>query len=142
MSITINEKYSGNGGNKQRMFIKDFKIGWKAILTDPNRHLSNGVTQDDFVETFGQKMGGQARRVLDNYLDKWDHKNEYNPNYEAGQPVSRSAVKPAERCDDHSTSEKPFSTRVKSKWPREERCHSSWTNWRTRWRSVLILMNS
>ena len=49
------------------MFIKDSKIGWKAILAYPNRHLSNGVTQYDYIETLGAKLGNQARRVLDNY---------------------------------------------------------------------------
>ena len=28
------------------------------------------------------KLGGQARCVLDNFLDKWDHINADNPNYE------------------------------------------------------------
>ena len=91
MNTIMELKYTGDGGNAQRMFIKDSKTGWKAILADPNRHLSNGVTQYDFVETFGKKLGGQARQVLDNYLDKWDHTNEDNPNYEAGLPVSREA---------------------------------------------------
>ena len=28
------------------------------------------------------KLGGQARRVLDNFLDKWDHPNADNLDYE------------------------------------------------------------
>ena len=66
MSITLDEMYNGDGGSEHRVFIKDSRIGWKAILADPNQHLSNGVTQYDYVETLGQKLGGQARRVIDN----------------------------------------------------------------------------
>ena len=49
---------------------------------DAIRHLSIGVTQYDYLETLGAKLGGQARRVFDNYVDKWDHTNAENPNYE------------------------------------------------------------
>lgn len=44
MSITLDEKYTSDGGNEQRVFTKDSKIGRKAILAKPNCHLSNGVT--------------------------------------------------------------------------------------------------
>ena len=66
MSITLDGIYNGDGGNEHRVFIKYSRFGWKAILADPNRHLSNGVTQYDYVETSGQKLGGRARRVLGN----------------------------------------------------------------------------
>ena len=44
MSTVIEIKYDGNGGNEQRVFIKDARIGWKAILADANKHLSIGFT--------------------------------------------------------------------------------------------------
>lgn len=51
----MDPKYNGDGGNGQRIFIEDSRIGWKAILADPYRHLSDGVTQYDYVEALGQK---------------------------------------------------------------------------------------
>ena len=68
---TISEmKYSGDGGNAQRIFIKDAQVGWKEILNDPQRHLG-GVAQYDYMESPCNRLSGQARRLLDNFLDKW-----------------------------------------------------------------------
>ena len=78
MAMTLEKKCTGDGGNKKRIFIKDVRIGSKDVLADPNRHLANGVTQCDYVETMGMKLGGQARRVLNNFIDKWDHTKEDN----------------------------------------------------------------
>ena len=41
-----------------------------------------GVTQYNSLESQGRKLGGQARRVLDNFLDMWDHTDEENLDYE------------------------------------------------------------
>ena len=68
-------KYDGNGGNEQKIFIKDAIVGWKALLSHPSRHVSIGFTQFDYLETLGAKVGGQVRRLLDNYVDKWDYNN-------------------------------------------------------------------
>ena len=35
--------YTGDGGNAQRICIKDAQVGLRAILNDPQRHLSGGV---------------------------------------------------------------------------------------------------
>ena len=42
MAAAQPNKYDGNGGNEQRVFIKDAKVGWKAIVSDPTRHVSIG----------------------------------------------------------------------------------------------------
>ena len=68
--MTYDKKDTGAGGNEQRVFMKDARVGWKAILVDPHRQLANGVTQYDYVETLGMKLGGQAWCVLDNFVDK------------------------------------------------------------------------
>ena len=60
--------YDGNDGNEQQVFIKDAQIRWKAIIANANLHLSIGFTQYDYNETWGAKLGDQARRVLDNYM--------------------------------------------------------------------------
>ena len=71
-------KYSGNGGNAQIIFIKDAQVGWKNILDDLNRHLSNGASQYAYLESLLNRLGGQARLLLDIYLNKWDWLNEDN----------------------------------------------------------------
>ena len=85
----VNRKYDGNGGNEQRIFIRDARIGWKAIIADANKHLSVGFTQFDYLETLGAFLSGQARRVLDNFVDKWDFTNEDHVNYE--EAITREA---------------------------------------------------
>ena len=59
-------------------------------MNDPSRHLENGVTQYVCVETLVMKLGGRARRVLDNFIDKWDHTKEDNPDYE--DATAREAI--------------------------------------------------
>ena len=70
MATVIEVEYDGNGGNEQRVFMKDARIGWKAVMADPNKHLSIGSSQYDYLETLGARLDGQAVRVLDNYVDK------------------------------------------------------------------------
>ena len=43
------------------------------------------------MEDLGMKLGGQARRVLENFLEKWDHTDADNSDYE--DAVSREASK-------------------------------------------------
>ena len=83
MNPVSEKKYTGDGGNEQRIFIKDARIGWRLVLSDPSKHLSNGITQYEYLESLGPRLGGQARRLLDNYVDRWDYRNEDNVNYRA-----------------------------------------------------------
>ena len=75
MAAAHPSKYDGNGGNERRVFIKDAKVGWKALVADPTRHVSIGFTHFDYLETLGTKLASQARRLLDNYVEKWDCTN-------------------------------------------------------------------
>ena len=69
---TSSEKLSSrDGGNAQRIFIKDAQVGWRAILNDPQRHLGGGVAQYDYMDTLYHLLSGQARRLLDLFMDKW-----------------------------------------------------------------------
>ena len=79
MNIVTKKKYTGEGGNAHRIFIKDAQVGWKAILNDPQRHLGGGVAQYDYMESLLNRVGGQARKLLDNYLDKWNWAKDSNP---------------------------------------------------------------
>ena len=78
--MTSDEKYTKDSGNKRRLFIKDTRIGWKAVRTDPNRqavridpnqHLALGVTKHDYLESLGSKLSDRAKSVPDNLLDSW-----------------------------------------------------------------------
>ena len=80
MNTIMEEKYTGDGGVAQRNFIKDAQVGWKAIVNDPQKHLGGGVSQYDYMESLLNRLGGQARRVLSNVLDRWDFKKDKNPN--------------------------------------------------------------
>ena len=71
--------YSDDGGNTQRIFIKDAQVSWRAILNDPQRHLDGGVAQYDYMDTLYPLLGGQARRLLDLFMDKWSWTKDDNP---------------------------------------------------------------
>lgn len=47
MAMELSKKFSGDSGNEQRIFIKDARIGWRAVLADPNLRFAHGVTQYD-----------------------------------------------------------------------------------------------
>ena len=76
MSYLYEKKYTGDGSNEQRFFINDARIGWRSLLSDPMKQLGNGIAQYEYLESLGSKLGGQARRLLDNYIDKWDYRVE------------------------------------------------------------------
>ena len=79
MNTNSQNKYSGDGGNAQRIFIKDAQVGKKAILNDPQRHLGGGVAEYDYMESLYKVLSGQARRLLDLFLDKWSWTKDDNP---------------------------------------------------------------
>ena len=89
MNSVNDKKFTGDGSNEQRIFIKDASIGWRNLLNDPMKQLANGIAQYEYLESLGPRMGGQARRLLDNFIDKWDYRDESNPFSE--EAVTREA---------------------------------------------------
>ena len=89
MTNLCEKKYIGDGSNEQRIFIKDARIGWRSLLSDPMKQLGNGIAQYEYLESLGPKLGGQASRLLDNYIDKWDYRDIGNLFYE--EAVTREA---------------------------------------------------
>ena len=79
MNTNLVKLYSSDWGNAQRIFIKDAQVGWKSILNDPKRHLGGGVAQYDYMESLYKLLSGQARRLLDLFLDKWSWTKDDNP---------------------------------------------------------------
>ena len=53
------------------------------------KQLGNGISQYEYLESLGPKLGGLARRLLDNYVDKWDYRDMGNLFYE--DAVTREA---------------------------------------------------
>lgn len=49
----------------------------------------NQSAKYDYVETLRLKLGGQARRAFDNFVEKSNHTNDNNPDYE--DAVTREA---------------------------------------------------
>ena len=43
------EKYCGEGGNAQRIFTCDARVGWNDVTNDAAKHLIKGYTQFDYV---------------------------------------------------------------------------------------------
>ena len=89
MTNLCEKRYTGDGSNEQRIFIKDAHIGRRSPLSDPIKQPGNGVAQYEYLESLGPKLGGQARRLLDNYIDKWDYRDVGNLCYE--EAVTREA---------------------------------------------------
>ena len=55
--------------------------------------LTNGIAQYEYLESLGPCLGGQARRLLDNFVDKWDYRDEANPFYEEAVTLEASRAK-------------------------------------------------
>ena len=89
MSNLCKKKYTGDESDERRIFIKDARIGWRSLLSDPMKHLGNGIAQYEYLESLGPKLGGQAQRLLDYYIDKWDYRDISNLCYE--EAVTREA---------------------------------------------------
>ena len=89
MNSVSDKKYTGDDSNEQRIFIKDARIGWRNLLNDPMKELANGIAQYEYLESLGPRMGSQARRLLDNFIDMWDNRDEANPFYK--EAVTREA---------------------------------------------------
>ena len=77
---TLAALYTGDGGTAQRRFILDSMVGWKVLKRDSQNHLAQGIAQYDYLETIQAKLGGQARRLLEKFLKKWDPNDDNNSN--------------------------------------------------------------
>ena len=84
-------QYAGDGGNDQKIFLKDTEIGWKKILHNASLHVSGGRSQYEYQELVLEKLTGQGRKCMKNHLIRWNRKltEEENPNLEAA--IAREA---------------------------------------------------
>ena len=51
MNTQYDKKYTGDGSNERRIFIKDARIGWRSLLPDPMKQLGNGIAQYEYLES-------------------------------------------------------------------------------------------
>ena len=58
---------------------------------DTQKHITRGQSQYEYLKKLGASTTGQARRVLDDFVDSWDHKNPESRYHE--DVVSREAVR-------------------------------------------------
>ena len=61
--------YTGKGGKVQEVFIRKARRGWVDLKKDTQRHLSEGVSQYEYLQELGDLMDGQAARLLEEFID-------------------------------------------------------------------------
>ena len=57
VGVTKSDKYCGEGGNPQRVFIADAKKGWSDLKANASKHLIVGQTKLDFIKSLGSQIG-------------------------------------------------------------------------------------
>ena len=77
--------YDGDGGNAQTEFILDSEVGWEQVVNNPNLHVTEGVSQYEYLKTLLPKLMGQAKKLLTLYLREWDWRIATNPNLHAAR---------------------------------------------------------
>ena len=83
--------YSSKPGIQQKLFFRQAREGWVNLQEDTQRHITRGQTQYEYLKKLGALTLGQARRLLNEFVDSWDPKALDNEFYE--DLVSREAVR-------------------------------------------------
>ena len=83
--------YSGKPGIQQEQFFKHAREGWVDLQEDTQRHITRGHTQYEYLKKLGTLTFGQAKRLLNEFVDSWDPKDLNNEVYE--EVVSREAIR-------------------------------------------------
>ena len=66
------------------------ELGWVDLQEDTQKHITRGQSQYEYLKKLGALTTGQARRLLDDFVDSWDPKDLGNEFYE--DAISREAV--------------------------------------------------
>ena len=77
--------YVIDGGNNQKIFLKDTEVFWKRVLGNAHLHESGGQTQYEYFEFVLEKVDGDGRKCLDDWLTEWNWQLQpyENPNLDA-----------------------------------------------------------
>ena len=88
---TASTLYSGKPGILQELFFRQARQGWVDLQEDTQKHITRGQSQYEYLKKLGALTTGQARRLLDDFVDSWDPKDLVNEFYE--DAISREAVR-------------------------------------------------
>ena len=86
MMSASTQMYVIDGGNNQKIFLKDTEVGWKRVMGNSDLHLAGGQTMYEYLEKFVlERVDGEGRKCLDDWLTKWNWKLQphENPNLDA-----------------------------------------------------------
>ena len=50
--------YDGDGGNAQTEVILDSEVGWEQEVNNPNLHVTEGVSEYEYLKTLSPKLTG------------------------------------------------------------------------------------
>ena len=87
--------YSGKPGILQELFFRQARQGWVDLEEDTRRHIARGQSQYEYLKKLGALTTDQASRLLDDFVDSWDHKDHSNEYHE--EALSREAVRDVRR---------------------------------------------
>ena len=82
VSTTTAALYSSKSGVQQDLFFRQARQGWQVLQEDTPRNVRRGQTQFEYLKKLATQMTGQALRVLNEFVDSWDHRNPDNTYYE------------------------------------------------------------
>ena len=91
MILATESLYSGKPGIQQEEFFRQAREGWVDLQEDTQRHIARGQTQYEYLKKVGTLTSGQAKRLLNEFVDSWDPKNLDNEFHE--EVVSREAIR-------------------------------------------------
>ena len=83
--------YSRKPGIQQEQFFRHAREGWVDLQEDTQRHITWGQTQYEYLKKLGTLTTGQAKRLLNEFVDSWDPKDLDNEFYE--DAMSREAIR-------------------------------------------------
>ena len=55
-SVNTVKLYDGDGGNAQTEFILDSEVGWEQVVNDPYLHVTEGVSECEYLKTLMPKL--------------------------------------------------------------------------------------
>ena len=91
MILATESLFSGKVGIQQEEFFRQAREGWIDLQEDTRRHTTRGQTQYEYLKKLGTLTSGQAKRLLNEFVDSWDPKAHDNEFYE--EVVFREAVR-------------------------------------------------
>ena len=87
----VSTLYSRKSGIQQELLFRQARQGWQDLQEDTPRNVRHGETKYEYLKNLATEMTGQALRVLNEFVDSWDHRNPDNIYYE--EALTREVVR-------------------------------------------------